>query len=63
MEYREGTLDDLKQHIALGKPCIVFLDTAQLPYWSEGTFHAAVVVGIDDTHVYLNDPAFDQAPQ
>lgn len=63
VEYREGTLDDLKQHIALGRPCIVFLDTAQLPYWSEGTFHATVVVGVDDTHVYLNDPAFDQSPQ
>jgi ABC-type bacteriocin/lantibiotic exporter with double-glycine peptidase domain len=63
VEYRAGTLDDLKQHITLGRPCIVFLDTAQLPYWSEGTFHAAVVVGIDDMHVYLNDPAFDQSPQ
>jgi uncharacterized protein YvpB len=30
---------------------------------SESCDHVAVVVGIDDSSVYLNDPYFDSAPQ
>ena len=58
-----GSLEELESQIAQGRPCIVFLDTGELPYWSEATFHAVVVVGMDDEYVYVNDPAFDQAPQ
>ena len=61
--YRAGSLEGLEHQIALGQPCIVFLDTAELPYWSQAVFHAVVVVGVDDEYVYVNDPAFDQAPQ
>jgi len=56
-------LEELELRIAQGQPCIVFLDTAELPYWSEATFHAVVVVGMDDEYIYVNDPAFDEAPQ
>ncbi len=61
--YKAGSLEELEKQIAMGYPCIVFLDTAELPYWSEATFHAVVVVGMDDEYVYVNDPAFDQSPQ
>ena len=30
--------------------------------WNESTLHAVVVVGMDDQHVYLNDPGFPEAP-
>jgi len=58
-----GSLEELESQIIQGRPCIVFLDTSELPYWSEATFHAVVVVGMDDEYVYVNDPAFDKAPQ
>ncbi len=61
--YKEGTLKDLEQHIRHGEPCIVFVQTADLPYWSAACDHAVVVVGLDEEGVYVNDPAFDEAPQ
>ena len=61
--HKAGSLEELELQIAQGQPCIVFLDTGELPYWSEAAFHAVVVVGMDDECVYVNDPAFDQAPQ
>ena len=61
--HNAGSLEELESQIAQGRPCIVFLDTGELPYWSEATFHAVVVVGMDDEYVYVNDQAFDQAPQ
>jgi len=61
--HKAGALEELELQIAQGRPCIVFLDTGELPYWSEAAFHAVVLVGMDDEYVYVNDPAFDQAPQ
>jgi ABC-type bacteriocin/lantibiotic exporter with double-glycine peptidase domain len=46
-----------------GIPPIALLDTASLPYWPVSCDHVAVVVGVDDTSVDLNDPYFDTAPQ
>jgi ABC-type bacteriocin/lantibiotic exporter with double-glycine peptidase domain len=46
-----------------GQPPIALLATASLPYWQETCNHVAVVVGVDDSWVYLNDPYFDSAPQ
>lgn len=35
-----------------------------LDHWQgEDSSHVAVVVGYDDEYVYLNDPAFADAPQ
>jgi hypothetical protein len=43
---------------------IVFVQTQFLDYWVENSPHAVVLVGIDEEHVvYLNDPAFEIAPQ
>jgi ABC-type bacteriocin/lantibiotic exporter with double-glycine peptidase domain len=61
--YTSGSLESLEHQTPLGQPCIVFLDTTELPYWSEAVFHAVVVVGMDDEYVYVNDPAFAPAPQ
>lgn len=57
--FTQGTLDDLVTHVRH----IVFLRTGELPYWTEDTGHAAVLVGMDSQTVYLNDPAFTNAPQ
>jgi ABC-type bacteriocin/lantibiotic exporter with double-glycine peptidase domain len=61
--YTEGTLNELKVHLADGFPCIVLVRTSQLTYWTYSTDHALLVVGFDEQAVYVNDPAFEQAPQ
>lgn len=59
-----GTSADLRQFLASGLPVIVFLDTAELAYWRyEHTDHAAVVIGMDEQNVSINDPEFREAPQ
>jgi ABC-type bacteriocin/lantibiotic exporter with double-glycine peptidase domain len=58
-----GTLAGLAEHLVLGRAPIVLLTTGDLPYWPEDTPHAVVVVGTDEAEVYVNDPAFEQAPQ
>lgn len=60
--YREGSMEELKAHLAKGDPCIVLVRTADLPYWHFTTDHALVVVGCDDRNIYVNDPAFDNYP-
>ncbi len=44
-------------------PVIVRLWTGFLDYWTVETSHVAVVVGMDDRYVYLNDPACSEYPQ
>ena len=63
VRYARGTLQELFEHLAAGQPCIVRVRTDQLPYWTYVTDHAVVVVGFNDQVVYINDPAFEQAPQ
>lgn len=46
----EGRRQDLKEHLAKGRPLIVALKEA-------ATLHYAVVAGLDESSVYLNDPA------
>jgi uncharacterized protein YvpB len=58
-----SNLASLRDALMAGQPPIVFLDTGPLEYWQVVCDHVAVVVGIDDTSVYLNDPYFDSAPQ
>lgn len=59
---KTGNLAELHSHLLYNRPCIVFVQTGDLPYWQEVTTHAVVVSGIDANYVYLNDPAFIQAP-
>jgi predicted double-glycine peptidase len=61
--YESGSLSILKTHLNENTPCLVFLRTGDLPYWDEDTSHVVVVIGIDETTVFVNDPAFKDAPQ
>jgi ABC-type bacteriocin/lantibiotic exporter with double-glycine peptidase domain len=53
----------LAASLEAGTPPIVFFETAALDYWQVDCAHVAVVVGLDDATVYLNDPYFETAPQ
>lgn len=61
VRYGEGSLDELSAALANGTPPIVFIRTSELPYWSEDTPHAVVLVGIDEQLAYLLDPAYGDA--
>ena len=61
--FEQGTESDLLRHLARNLPCIIFLKTEALPYWTVEDSHAVVLVGMSNELVYLNDPAFDQSPQ
>jgi hypothetical protein len=67
----EGALPTLQTHLATGLPVIVDIRTWTLPHWrsrtdidelERDTDHAVVVVGLDQSNVYLNDPDFAEAP-
>lgn len=57
-----GALNDLHQGVEAGAAIIVFVRTAELPYWDRDTPHALVIVGIEADIIYVNDPAFENAP-
>ena len=44
------------------KPVIAVVYTEYLPYLTTESLHAVVIVGIDEQHVYFNDPLLEQAP-
>lgn len=58
-----GTLPRIYQHPADGVPCIVSVETRELPYW-RGTAspHAVVVRGMNSRYVELLDPGFQTGP-
>ncbi len=60
--YKQGDLVELHQQLWQDRPCIAFVQTGELPYWAEDLAHAVVVVGLDDKNVFLNDPAWPDAP-
>jgi ABC-type bacteriocin/lantibiotic exporter with double-glycine peptidase domain len=60
----EGNLAVLSDHLEIGLPVIVAVRTWAFPHWQKrDTEHAVVVVGIDQSHIYLNDPVVDEAPK
>lgn len=61
--YQEGSLQFLHDALTQGTPCILFLRTGELPYWTLDTAHAVVLAGIEGEQAYLNDPVFPDAPQ
>lgn len=58
-----GDLETLRACLEHGLPPITLVDTSQLPYWTEATAHAVVVVGLEGNQIYLNDPNFPDAPK
>lgn len=58
-----GTLPRLHENLASGLPCIVPIETRELPYWRGVTSsHAVVMCGMDRRHVHLLDPGFAIGP-
>jgi hypothetical protein len=57
-----GTLEDVRHAIDNGAVVIVFVRTGELPYWEEDVPHAVMVVAVGTDVVYLDDPAFENAP-
>jgi ABC-type bacteriocin/lantibiotic exporter with double-glycine peptidase domain len=58
-----GTLPRIYQHLADGVPCIVAVETRELPYWEGLTSpHAVVVCGMNSRYVELLDPGFQTGP-
>lgn len=61
--YEAGTLADIDNWLAQKIPVIVFVQAGELPHWHGHLFqHALVVVGLDDQHIHLLDPAVEVAP-
>ena len=61
--YESIALVTVRANLEAGIPCLVFVFTGDLPYWNENVAHVMVAVAIDDETIYVNDPAFDTAPQ
>ncbi|MCB0110491.1 MAG: C39 family peptidase [Caldilineaceae bacterium] len=57
-----GDLSVLHRYLVQNIPCIASVQTEHLPYWTYNTLHAVVVVGIDSSQIYLNDPELPEAP-
>lgn len=53
----------IKGYLNNNLPVIAGVHTADLSYWTESVDHVVVVIGLDDQHIYLHDPAFGQGPQ
>ncbi|MEJ5311908.1 MAG: C39 family peptidase [Anaerolineae bacterium] len=60
--HESGNIEDLRQVLVDHAIPVVFLRTGELPYWDCDTPHVVIVVGIAAETVYVNDPAFPQAP-
>lgn len=52
----------LEAMLQQGHPIIVFVRTGELPYWTYSTDHAVLVVGYDESQLYINDPYRSEAP-
>ncbi len=56
------SLNEINSHLVNGFPVVTCVHTADLSYWSQAVDHVVVVVGLGDTHVYLNDPSLNHGP-
>jgi len=63
VDLETSTLPQLGAALASGLPPIVFLDTSHLDYWTIRCDHVVVLVGLDLTAAFLNDPYFEAAPR
>ena len=53
-----GIKEDLLQQLANGIPPILEVNTSQLPYWTQDTYHVVLVGEIDQDTVLVHDPTF-----
>lgn len=60
--YGEGALFDWETWLNKNIPCIIFLRTGELSYWSIDTPHAVVLAGLVEDKAYLFDPGIDTFP-
>ncbi|MCB0080235.1 MAG: C39 family peptidase [Caldilineaceae bacterium] len=58
-----GGIPQLEQYLETGLPIIANVNTKELPYWDREANHVIVIIGIEGDTIFLNDPAFDEAPQ
>lgn len=63
VQFKRGTIDELKKCCEKEITPIVLVRTGELPYWNENVSHAMVIVGVDQMNVYIHDPAFADAPK
>ncbi len=63
VDFPRTDIAGLSAYLTSGLPPLALLCTAALPYWTQSCDHVAVVVGVDDSWVYLNDSYFNSAPQ
>ncbi|MEZ4865079.1 MAG: C39 family peptidase [Caldilineaceae bacterium] len=62
---RSSWQDDLRlfePYIESGLPVIVAVDADHTAYWPYYRDHAVIVIGFDEAHVFVNDPAQAEAP-
>jgi hypothetical protein len=60
--YSKTDMVGLGTMLQQGRPVIVFVRTSELLYWTYGTDHALLVVGCDESQMYVNDPHRPEAP-
>ena len=60
--YQQGSISKLRRHLEQNEPCIVFVQTGDLPHWDANVQHAILVVGITETDVIIHDPEFAYSP-
>jgi len=48
---------EIEAYLEQGLPVIACVHTADLSYWAYSSEHVVVIVGIDESHVYVNDPS------
>lgn len=63
VDYDSFSLPLLHASLVRGIPPIVLIKTGFLTYWTENVAHACVLVGLEETKAFLNDPWLSKGPQ
>jgi hypothetical protein len=54
------SLEEIAEYLEQDLPVIACVHTADLSYWAYTTEHVVVIVGMDESQVYVNDPSLAQ---
>lgn len=57
-----GSIADLSAALTRNERVIVPVWTRHLPYWPRDVSHAVVIAGVDETMVWIHDPAMPDGP-